>query len=933
MASQESGGSSSGHLAESQPPRRSRFIHFPIDDANAPGPSRHIHRPIDATAKPLSLSVKTSLARRTSPLNPQNLSYPQRRIRSLGASGDTFQEIPNQRGPFTFTTPSRHVGRGYEPLENDNIERNLFSDEYDLYPKILQDVQRALKLKARREARLSHQTTPPRPDLLVSRPLRTTSLAPSHVIRPSSPVSPSGRKASISSDIDFSPSTGTAFSHPVPTSLDNGLTLDWSGFDDKPESKWKLTTVKRKGKETQPQSAIAREQQETAYADKLGRLRSLSSLQTLKKAKMTEDQLGRRYNTIYHSITIGESPNTAKAVRWYRQQNAKAQDAMEKAEPFTWLKHLEKQGAKSPESAPWHISALIVEEYLRDMSRHESMPTVSEDSPLRQDSYGSPSSSLFVDSQLAPVKSRASSNQFLGPSLVRKLSFEDKESAAVHVYPARASLEVDALQSRESSFSSLPLGISSVSPISPSNPDVRKPQGPSGPMPTSSDNINDQGFLSVHSGYYGRKHELSPTRSPDMNINVISASDGSDNEISRRTGFPLHPAVPTTSDAEAPDSRATRLSERSRQLFTGRRHIHASLPSANKVRKSTELQQQREADEQKAYETKLRLLEQATATNHRIRQLLNRVSGGIREYDAMQSNSMISWGIGHIGLPREVIDAFGHDPAAVTGRTRRFQGWRAVDDIQHRLARQREVFRAFLSRAQNQLPQTKSVLDDPISSLMESLKALELHSQRIAGRAFEVGEALKTVQAKHDEVKVEYNKTLARTAVVYPELSKIVVLEERYKDQYQQFWEFGMDTLTFILDTVTPFWRTYGKTIGEDVQDFLIIPLYRNEFTGEPKRYPITRVPYRSPRHWLGLVVFFLMTVGVAIIQLRAALSSSALYNLPMIPYESIRWTALPFFWLSIVIQWWAVAVETVIVFLQLAVVVWWIGWSVRLLA
>ena len=140
-----------------------------------------------------------------------------------------------------------------------------------------------------------------------------------------------------------------------------------------------------------------------------------------------------------------------------------------------------------------------------------------------------------------------------------------------------------------------------------------------------------------------------------------------------------------------------------------------------------------------------------------------------------------------------------------------------------------------------------------------------------------------------------------------------------------------MDTLTFILDTVTPFWRTYGKTIGEDIRDFLIIPLYRNEFTGESKRYPVTRMPIRSPYHWLGLAIFFFTSVTVAVLQARAALFSSALYKLPMIPYESIRLTALPVFWLSILIQWWAVVIESIIVFLQLGVVVWWAGWSVRI--
>jgi hypothetical protein len=140
-----------------------------------------------------------------------------------------------------------------------------------------------------------------------------------------------------------------------------------------------------------------------------------------------------------------------------------------------------------------------------------------------------------------------------------------------------------------------------------------------------------------------------------------------------------------------------------------------------------------------------------------------------------------------------------------------------------------------------------------------------------------------------------------------------------------------MDALTFLLDTVTPFWRTYGKTIGEDVQDFLIIPLYRNEFTGEAKRYPINRFPRRSFRHWLGLLLFFFLSATINLLQGRAALSSSAHCRLLWIINSGIRWTIMPFFWIGILIQWCAVITEFCIVLMQLGVLTWWIGWSVKI--
>jgi hypothetical protein len=166
---------------------------------------------------------------------------------------------------------------------------------------------------------------------------------------------------------------------------------------------------------------------------------------------------------------------------------------------------------------------------------------------------------------------------------------------------------------------------------------------------------------------------------------------------------------------------------------------------------------------------------------------------------------------------------------------------------------------------------------------------------------------------------------------IYSQLSQIIALEESYKDQYQQLWEFGMDTLTFILDTVTPFWRTYGKTIGEDVQDFLVIPLYRNEFTGETKRYPILSLPKRSYRRWLGLILFFGVAVGVTTLQSRATITFLSYYRLPWRALNGFRWAVMPFFWIAALIQVFAVFIEFCIVFAQLGVVAWWIGWFLKI--
>ena len=341
-------------------------------------------------------------------------------------------------------------------------------------------------------------------------------------------------------------------------------------------------------------------------------------------------------------------------------------------------------------------------------------------------------------------------------------------------------------------------------------------------------------------------------------------------------------------------------------------------------------------------------MKESIAHNHRIRQLLNRISAAVKEYDTIQNVAFHVLDIDHPCMPRDVLEAFGHDPSAITGSTRRLRGWRAVEDINQRLTRQRNLLKTFRNPLAAHVSTRGCSLDEPIEKLLQDLKYLESAKDAIALRAVPILNLLKSVQEVHADVKENYKVTVSRASVVYPEvgnlfipipvancdqLSQIVALEESYKDQYQHFWELGMDALTLLLDTVTPFWRTYGKTIGEDVQDFLIIPLYRNEFTGETKRYPIKEIPRRSLGHWLGLVVFFFLSIGINILQVRAAISSSQHFRLRMIPYDGLRWTVLPFFWIAILIQWLAVIFEFAVVFMQAGVITWWTGWSVKILS
>jgi hypothetical protein len=71
--------------------------------------------------------------------------------------------------------------------------------------------------------------------------------------------------------------------------------------------------------------------------------------------------------------------------------------------------------------------------------------------------------------------------------------------------------------------------------------------------------------------------------------------------------------------------------------------------------------------------------------------------------------------------------------------------------------------------------------------------------------------------------------------------------------------------------------------------------------------------------------------VALTIFQTQAAMSSIWNFWLTGIPYTYVRRLFLIPFWISIIIQWWAVGAELSIVLTQVAVVVWWAGWYVNI--
>jgi hypothetical protein len=102
-------------------------------------------------------------------------------------------------------------------------------------PQVLEDVQRALRLKVRREARMQS----------------ARASASLHSDDPSSVRSEVVPTMPTESEVDFSPSIGLNNMHPVPTSTTEGATLDWGGpaDEEKSDKRWSIHISMRRPKE------------------------------------------------------------------------------------------------------------------------------------------------------------------------------------------------------------------------------------------------------------------------------------------------------------------------------------------------------------------------------------------------------------------------------------------------------------------------------------------------------------------------------------------------------------------------------------------------------------------------------------------------------------------------------------------------------------
>jgi len=318
--------------------------------------------------------------------------------------------------------------------------------------------------------------------------------------------------------------------------------------------------------------------------EKLARINSFASAQTSRKAHITSDQLGRRYNLIYDSLGSKKSGfNFTKVTRWYGSQPEIIRKTLEKAEPFTWLKHLDKRAPKTNRS-PWNLSALIMEEYAQTHEHNEHMQTIPEDSTL-------PNASLPHSRKSRP------------PSFLSPVASDDRISFEPLAESKRNSLDVTSRKSAESAPSSIRSG-SSHTPLSPTSdtaketnliPTLERARSPA--SFTSNDELPSPPKLQV---------ATNTLTVPELAIHPPSSSSAATNALN------ADPISITTSTASSSSMQPRQLASPANQSMTSLRATfnlrkRVFLPNGEQTnRQKRKNRREREEQLRKEYEAKAR---------------------------------------------------------------------------------------------------------------------------------------------------------------------------------------------------------------------------------------------------------------------------------------------------------------------------------------
>ena len=159
--------------------------------------------------------------------------------------------------------------------------------------------------------------------------------------------------------------------------------------------------------------------------------------------------------------------------------------------------------------------------------------------------------------------------------------------------------------------------------------------------------------------------------------------------------------------------------------------------------------------------------------NSRIRHQLQRIATEFRDFAHVQKQLTELLNAPFPTASQEVFDAISHDPAAMTGHTRRLRGWKAVEEVHCRINRQQDILSNFattLAEINSRLPRPTGIFDESLKGLMGSLSRLEHHQEDLRNKESEATQKLAHVRELHVLTKIEFNDTLGHTSHIYPEV-------------------------------------------------------------------------------------------------------------------------------------------------------------------
>ncbi|THH09613.1 hypothetical protein EW145_g1894 [Phellinidium pouzarii] len=792
-------------------------------------------------------------------------------------------------------------------------------------PDILADLRKALQYKPRVEQHLKESKA--NPDLPTSFPAQnTSSISSSNPFISRSPtMGQSEPSTPMKTDfVDFSPSVGKAVMHPVPTSTDDGATLDWSGVvldEEKRERKWTIPLSRKPSKDKHPILSRKRlmERQASLYHDKLELIKDGANPHTLRKAEITKNQLQRRYAVLNASFAPNATRlNLVDVARWFSKQDDTVRSLISDAEPMSWVRHLLlKRGGKQSQRLPWNLSAMIVDEYVRSnsdagfihpMSQNSSMVEIASDAgssmsatQTMQHSISRPTSSHSADY----VTTRRKSDDLISFEPIvhsRRDSVGTDSRASIethlrrwgHSLTGRTNVDASPQSSLKdrSQNASLELPSTKVSPVNARSPlqnfGMRKrarrtPQnsddGHSSAVDSTLEVRNEHQRDNSTTGKQererrkGRFHLSLDLKNAQGSMDVMKTPAALSITDLRTDAQPfkglsllvegeagrsseavasLSPPRPKLSYSTAPNS--TRKSEQ-------KKASRLSLPPTFRTSSVKRVKPEKRMDVQDHalradYTRKKEILDALVSRNTQMRLLLQTTSRSIVDYDDTQYVMSERLGLSYSRLPPEVLEAFSHDPASTGGNTRRQKGWRSIEEVYLRRERQEDVLKAFVaSIPESVMPlflPNDSIYENAACNLTELVERLHNQRSTILSQVRQTNELLIKAKRMRDDLKPEFDETNRLTSANYPELVRLETLLDEFDIQKNRLWRLGEASLSFVLTSVAPLMKTFGRPIWDELHDFLVIPIYRNGFSGEDKWYPVS-FPKRSFPHLLRL--------------------------------------------------------------------------------